>query len=518
MAESLSSSPLSEGSAIIPNLKRPKRPLSGYNLFYRYKRVKVLEAVANFDDSNTDTDESAIIRSIITCLPGLEDHTISSSEQEEFSSDDDALNSIRGSIIRDVMKGRIFPNENARFRLHRKVHGMGFVEMGAIMRKMWSNVDEYRKLLFNELADLGRERYRKLLTEYKYNEEKIARSTLLKEVDEASAAVEEHRLQLQSCTSNESTAYHHHPELQVLQVVKPTPLKRTSCSQDDVPQESPFEVTPQVVTKPHVMVPFVTPPDTFTASSRISIQHKQQKQHYHPPLAHRPSPDTTSSGSHCEVPKGRNLFEQMEPLSIVPTTFHHQGSDSNNSCNKRRRVSDNYIMGPFGHGDDTSYTTGMMDSTQYFEEFQASLTGSIPPPPLFKTTGKNGHHSRVSSDSSAVTEAPVPPSIEARESVTISAQDFINLIGKLDEVHQGNEHNDHPLFSAPAPPLSPTMCSMEGVDDDECNSMTMIFGMPIHDVQMTQVEKSPRSARMILSGGGGGGCCLELNDSRARMA
>ena len=93
-------------------------------------------------------------------------------------------------------------------------------------------------------------------------------------MDEASAAVEEHRLQLQSCTSNESTAYHHHPELQVVQVVKPTPLKRTSCSQDDVPQESPFEVTPQVVTKPHVMVPFVTPPDTFTASSRISIQHK----------------------------------------------------------------------------------------------------------------------------------------------------------------------------------------------------------------------------------------------------
>jgi len=60
---------------------------------------------------------------------------------------------------------------------------------------------------------------------------------------------------------------------------------------------------------------------------------------------------------------------------------------------------------------------------------------------------------------------------------------------------------------------------MERVDDDECsNSMTMIFGKPIHDVQKTQVEKlSPRSRRMILSGGGGG-CCLELNNSRARMA
>ena len=346
------------------------------------------------------------------------------------------------------------------------------------------------KLVFNELADLGRVQYRKLLTEYKYNEEKIARSTL-KDVDEASAAEEERHLQLQSCPSNESTAHHNHhhhnhPELQVVQVMKPTPLKRISCSEDVLPQESPFEVTPQVMTtKPHAMVPFVTPPDTFTGSGRISIQHKQ-KQQYDPPLVHTPSPDTTS-GSH----------EQMGPLS----------------CNKRRRVSDNYIM-----GDDTSNATDiMMDSTQYFEEFQASLTGSIPPPPLFKTTGKNGHHSRVSSDSSAVTgEAPVLPCIEeAQESVTVSAQDFIDLIGKLDEVHQGHEHNN---FSAPSPSISPTMFSMEGVDDYErSNSMTMIFGKPVHDVQLTQVKKlSPRSARRVLSGGGG--CCLELNNSRARMA
>eukprot|EP00585_Thalassiosira_rotula_P004918 CAMPEP_0196148366 /NCGR_PEP_ID=MMETSP0910-20130528/27577_1 /TAXON_ID=49265 /ORGANISM="Thalassiosira rotula, Strain GSO102" /LENGTH=519 /DNA_ID=CAMNT_0041411049 /DNA_START=18 /DNA_END=1577 /DNA_ORIENTATION=- len=65
------------------------------------------------------------------------------------------------------MEGKLFPNENARNRLHRKVHGMGFVEMGKTMRDMWGNIDEVTKEVFCELADVGRVRYRNLMEEYK---------------------------------------------------------------------------------------------------------------------------------------------------------------------------------------------------------------------------------------------------------------------------------------------------------------------------------------------------------------
>lgn len=56
------------------------------------------------------------------------------------------------------MEGKIFPNENARNRLHRKVHGIGFVEMGKVMRETWSELDVFSKGVFDELAEIGRVR------------------------------------------------------------------------------------------------------------------------------------------------------------------------------------------------------------------------------------------------------------------------------------------------------------------------------------------------------------------------
>lgn len=39
--------------------------------------------------------------------------------------------------------------------------------MGKIMREMWANIDGFTKTVFNELADVGRMRYRTLMAEYK---------------------------------------------------------------------------------------------------------------------------------------------------------------------------------------------------------------------------------------------------------------------------------------------------------------------------------------------------------------
>ena len=117
-------------------LPKPKRPLSGYNLYYRYKRIKILEATSNFNDdttSNNDDSKSIVIKNIIMCLPGLE----SIPRHDTMYLPKESIDELRASKIRLVMTGdKLLPNENTRSRLHRKLHGMGFVEMGTIMREV----------------------------------------------------------------------------------------------------------------------------------------------------------------------------------------------------------------------------------------------------------------------------------------------------------------------------------------------------------------------------------------------
>mmetsp|Transcript_26992 Transcript_26992/g.46027 ORF Transcript_26992/g.46027 Transcript_26992/m.46027 type:complete len:500 (+) Transcript_26992:158-1657(+) len=143
---------------------KPKRPLSGYNLFYRYKRNKILEATAGPGKNLEEKATNALIHSVLIALPGLEGvppvHAI-------WTFPPNAINELRASNIRVAMQGKLFPNENARNRLHRKVHGMGFVEMGKTMREMWGGMDAFTKEVFCELADVGRIRYRNLLAKYK---------------------------------------------------------------------------------------------------------------------------------------------------------------------------------------------------------------------------------------------------------------------------------------------------------------------------------------------------------------
>ena len=117
-------------------LPKPKRPLSGYNLYYRYKRIKILEATSNYDNETTsinDDSKSIVIKNIIMCLPGLE----SIPRHDTMYLSKESIDELRASKIRLVMTGdKLLPNENTRSRLHRKLHGMGFVEMGTIMRQV----------------------------------------------------------------------------------------------------------------------------------------------------------------------------------------------------------------------------------------------------------------------------------------------------------------------------------------------------------------------------------------------
>jgi hypothetical protein len=135
---------------------KPKRPLTPYNLFYRYKRSVILNA-----SSSIKGDEDKI-RKLVDVVPGLEN--VPSSVL--YALDPNEIYTLSRDNIREGMKDNLLPFEGK--RSHRKKHGMmNFVEMGRMMCDQWKNVDNSIKDIFQELAEEGKRLYHRRLLEYK---------------------------------------------------------------------------------------------------------------------------------------------------------------------------------------------------------------------------------------------------------------------------------------------------------------------------------------------------------------
>ena len=136
----------------MPTTKKSKRPLTPYNLFYRFKRSRILNACSNGTISKEAT------RKLVAAIPGLEDFSAS-----EFRAlhPKDMLNFSRG-VIRQELEGNLLPFEGK--RSHRKSHGaMSFLEMNRVMCDQWKLVDESIKAIFQELANEGKQLYKQEL-------------------------------------------------------------------------------------------------------------------------------------------------------------------------------------------------------------------------------------------------------------------------------------------------------------------------------------------------------------------
>jgi hypothetical protein len=141
-------------------MEKPKRPLSSFNLFYRYKRALVLEKAGD-DPSKED------VHKILSATAGLEEETLQTivHQQPPFS---DEINMLRRTKIREVLKDKILPINNGR-RRHRKSEnscGISFSEMGNLMTTYWKGVDSYGREVFEELSEEGRQIYRVQMDEY----------------------------------------------------------------------------------------------------------------------------------------------------------------------------------------------------------------------------------------------------------------------------------------------------------------------------------------------------------------
>jgi len=161
--------------------KRPKRPLSAFNLYYRYKRTKIIEAYesSSSDDPHLDTPMcKEKIQALITATPGLESVTNLADIPPE------RILEIARTEIHSALKDNLSPT-NARERQHRKTNGVGmtFVEMSKVMSTAWKCIDEVSHRLFEELAEQGRKvhatkvlEYEKLLKEMGIDQKQLTKA------------------------------------------------------------------------------------------------------------------------------------------------------------------------------------------------------------------------------------------------------------------------------------------------------------------------------------------------------
>ena len=142
----------------VVELPKPKRPLSSYNIFYRFKRQKTIEMGGNVNKDDIIT--------LVRTPPGTE----SSYPSPPADATPSELNEIRRTNIRTEMLNNLLPRETSR-RRHRKntnaFNGeMNFLELIKLMNTAWTSCDEFAKSIFNELADTGRESYKVQIAEW----------------------------------------------------------------------------------------------------------------------------------------------------------------------------------------------------------------------------------------------------------------------------------------------------------------------------------------------------------------
>eukprot|EP00984_Skeletonema_dohrnii_P003449 scaffold1167_cov108-Skeletonema_dohrnii-CCMP3373.AAC.9 len=155
-------------------MEKPKRPLSSFNLFYRYKRSLL---------TGQDISGEAV-KNILTCPAGLEDGLLPSTSQQQQQQHQQQqqskrtsknikpslkTNELRRTKIRSALDGKILPSSDTKKRRHRKAANgpsISFVEMGRLMTESWKSVDPYARQVFDDLAGEGRKFYRDALEKY----------------------------------------------------------------------------------------------------------------------------------------------------------------------------------------------------------------------------------------------------------------------------------------------------------------------------------------------------------------
>lgn len=135
---------------------KPKRPLSAYNLFYRFKRSKILAARENGGDSKENVER------LVTAVAGLEEYPSIAQTM-----DADHVKELRRAEIRSALLHRLSPQDtDSRSHRKAKASAISFLQLSKMMIDNWKSIDDFGRSVFEELAVEGRKIYENRLAEY----------------------------------------------------------------------------------------------------------------------------------------------------------------------------------------------------------------------------------------------------------------------------------------------------------------------------------------------------------------
>ena len=118
-------------------MEKPKRPLSAYNLFYRYKRILLLKV----SKSNDDTE--FITTKLMTTPPGLEGCGDGIYNVSSPLSSSGYLKERRRNTIRETLVDNLNPNTSRRNHRAAGNSKLNFLEMSKLMVASWKGIDEF---------------------------------------------------------------------------------------------------------------------------------------------------------------------------------------------------------------------------------------------------------------------------------------------------------------------------------------------------------------------------------------
>lgn len=147
--------------SVANNIQKPKRPLSAFNLFYRYKRQHIIRLITSNAEGSVDKDT---VRRLIKTPPGLEyNYTLVIASVATTQAEIDALRRHHICIELKNLQAR-----DLKTRAHRKSMNcpIGFVELSKLMNSSWKDCDGVAKAVFNELSQEIREVYHRKIKEY----------------------------------------------------------------------------------------------------------------------------------------------------------------------------------------------------------------------------------------------------------------------------------------------------------------------------------------------------------------